>query len=276
MQLTDNEYFAGLTEVACYMSMEKDLNDFSAFSNFNEIWKEEDLNFGGYKIRTHVMLPEIKNYQEESTLLKVTKPTVQQVSYTFNHKKMIPISYSQELLRASFLNADGINSFVSYVMQQVNNACQVFIFEEIIKVCLNGSPDILQILEDNSVDFSESKINMNARRIAGAVKTLAFNKETPITDVVIVCTPTAYARNFSNYELYTNPINTRIEVIAHEELNDDIIYIIPKQHIVFFYALSFSGSFFDPSNLMVNNFIHFWSCIDTDNNYKKLKIVKKT
>lgn len=275
MQLTDNEYFSGLTELACYMSMEKDLNDFSAFSNFNEIWKEEDLNFGGYKIRTHVNLPEIKDYQEESTLLKVTKPTIEQIEYTFNHKKMVPISYSQELLRASFLNGDGINAFVSYVMQQVNNACQVFIYEELIKTCLNGSATSLQILEDTSKDFSESKINMNARRIAGAVKTLAFNKETPITDVVIVCTPTAYARNFSNYELYTNPINTRIEVVSHEQLSDDIIYVIPKQHIVYFYALNFSGSFFDPSNLMVNNFVHFWCCIDSDEKYKKLNIIKK-
>ena len=275
MQLTDNEYFAGLTELACYMSMEKDLNDFSAFSNFNEIWKEDDLNFGGYKIRTHVKLPEIKDYQEESTLLKVTKPMIEQVSYTFNYKKMIPISYSQELLKASFLNGDGINVFVSYVMQQVNNACQVFIFDEIIKTCLNGSATRLQILEDTSTDFSESKINMNARRISGAVKTLAFNKETPITEVVIVCTPAAYARNFSNYELYTNPINTRIEVISHEQLNDDVIYVIPKQHIVYFYALNFSGSFFDPSNLMVNNFVHFWCCIDSDEKYTKLNIVKK-
>ena len=133
MQLTDNEYFAGLTEVACCMSMEKDLNDFSAFSKFNEIWKEDDLTFGGYKLRTHVNLPELKDYQEESTLLKITKPKIEQSQYNFNHKKMVPISYSQEILRASFLNGDGINNFVSYVMQQVNNACQVFIYNEIIK-----------------------------------------------------------------------------------------------------------------------------------------------
>lgn len=275
MQMSDNEYFAGLTEVACYMSMEKDLNDFSAFSKFNEIWKEDDLTFGGYKLRTHVKLPELKDYQEESTLLKVTKPEIEQASYTFNYKKMVPISYSQELLRASFLNGDGINAFVSYVMTQVNNACQVFIYDEIINVCLGGSAKRLQILEDNSSDFTEAKINMNARRIAGAVRSMAFNKETPITDTVILCTPTAYARNFSNYELYTDPINTRVEVIVHEELNDDIIYVIPKQNIVFFYTLNFSGSFFDPSNLMINNFVHFWCCIDTDGKYEKLNITKK-
>ena len=275
MQLTDNEYFAGLTELACYMSMEKDLNDFSAFSKFNEIWKEEDLTFGGYKLRTHINLPELKDYQEESTLLKVTKPSVEQTQYTFNHKKMIPISYSQELLRASFLNGDGINAFITYIMQQVNNACQVFIYNEIIKACLGGSANRLQILEDNSNDFTEAKINMNARRIAGAVRAMAFNKETPITESVILCSPAAYARNFSNYELYTDPINARVEVIVHEQLDDDIIYVIPKQSIVFFYALNFSGSFFDPSNLMVNNFVHFWCCVDNDEKYKKLNITKK-
>lgn len=268
--LTDNEYFAGLTDLACVLSMEKDLNNFEKCEEFIGFWEEESLPFGSHIIRRHVTLPNVEEYSETSTLLTVKKPSVVEKDFKINKKKMIPLSYSKELLQTSFTSELGINEFVSYLMNQIQNAKTNFIFKEMLNLI---STTTKQTFANTKLTLSGAvslqTVNKNNQILTYSLDELKYsqNGKNPITECVVLMNKEEATYTLVNNTQYENE-KVHFFVIPKSIMDlEKKVLIIPKYALVYFSSVNFVGSFFDPSNLMVNNFAHFWICVDRDDLY---------
>lgn len=270
LTLTDNEYFAGLTDLACVLSMEKDLNNFEKTKEFINFWEEEELPFGCTMIRRHVDLPNVEEYSETSTLLTVKKPTVTEKTFKINNKKMIPLSYSKELLQTAFTSEIGINEFVSYLLDQLQNAKTNYIFKKMLETLKNTNKVELENTKLTlSGAVSLQTVNKNNQILTYSLDELKYSKngKKPITECVVIMNKEEATYTLVNNNQYEND-KIHFFVIPKSLLDlEKKVLIVPKYALVYFSSINFVGSFFDPSNLMVNNFAHFWNCIDRDDAY---------
>lgn len=270
LTLTDNEYFGGLTDLACVLSMEKDLNNFEKTKEFIDFWEEEELPFGCTMMRRHVNLPNVEEYSETSTLLTVKKPSVSEKIFKINNKKMIPLSYSKELLQTAFTSEVGINAFVSYLLDQIQNAKTDYVFKKMLELLKNTSKENFPNTKLTlSGAVSLQTVNKNNQILTYSLDELKYSREgkKPITECVVLMNKEEATYTLMNNNQYENE-KVHFFVIPKSLMDlEKKVLIVPKYALVFFSSINFAGSFFDPSNLMVNNFVHFWNCIDRDDAY---------
>ena len=295
--LTDNEFFSGLSNLALFMRIYA-TNTSKKADDFVESFMTDVLERGNQKLYPYADLPSVGNYSETSSLLTVTKPTVGEESIKITEKKVIKSSYSAYILDAAFTSEYGMNDFVGYLLGQMESAKTSYLYDVIINDLFTksfGAGSGAQAKQLHEVDqisltglTSLADINgaksYNAKELAIAVQDdidniqvynddYNFKGLTEAVDwkdlrVVLVAkyryqevmeVMASLLRSDVIDEEFNKPellIVPSIKVPENKTL--EIAWIMHKAFYQMFYKFVVNTSFFDASNLCVNNFLHFW------------------
>ena len=295
--LTDNEFFSGLTNLALFMRIYA-TNTSKKADDFVESFMTDVLERGNQKLYPYADLPSVGDYSATSSLLTVTKPTVGEERIVVDQKKVIKSSYSAYILDAAFTSEYGMNDFIGYLLGQMESAKTAYLYDVIINDIFNksfGAGSGAQAKQLHDVDqisltglTSLADINgaksYNAKELAQAMQEDIQNIQVYNTgynfkglkeavdwkDLRIVLR--AKYRNAEVMEVMASLLNSDVldrdydkpellivpEIKVPDGKTLEIGWIMHKAFYQMFYKFVVNTSFFDASNLCVNNFLHFW------------------
>ena len=295
--LTDNEFFSGLTNLALFMRIYA-TNTSKKADDFVESFMTDILERGNQKLYPYADLPSVGNYSETSSLLTVTKPTVGEEAIAITEKKVIKSSYSAAILDAAFTSEYGMNDFIGYLLGQMESAKTAYLYDvitndiftknfgsgsgaqakqlhEVDQISLTGLTSLadingaksynakelavamqddiqnIQVYNDKynfkglkeAVDYKDLRVVLVAKyRYAEVMEVMASLLNSDVID-----------KDFEKPEVLIVP---SIKVPENREM--EIAWIMHKAFYQMFYKFVVNTSFFDASNLCVNNFLHFW------------------
>ena len=295
--LTDNEFFSGLTNLALFMRIYA-TNTSKKADDFVESFMTDILERGNQKLYPYADLPSVGNYSETSSLLTVAKPTVGEEAIAITEKKVIKSSYSAAILDAAFTSEYGMNDFIGYLLGQMESAKTAYLYDVIIndlftksfgagsgaqakqlhevdQISLTGLTSLadingaksynakelavamqddiqnIQVYNDKynfkglkeAVDYKELRVVLVAKyRYAEVMEVMASLLNSDVID-----------KDFEKPEVLIVP-----SIKVPENRESEVAWIMHKAFYQMFYKFVVNTSFFDASNLCVNNFLHFW------------------
>jgi hypothetical protein len=291
--LTDNEFFSGLTNLALIMRLYA-TNTSDVADNFVNSFATDTLANGNQKFFTFSKLPTVSDYSDASSLLTVTKVDTNQEYIIVSEKKMIKSSFNEKILTQAFTSDSGMNEFTGYLLGQMESAKTDYIYDMIItdifgKVFTGTKQNHTINTIDTSAITDFAQLNaaeiINQKRITIGIQDdlqniQVFNdeyngkigyKQALKTDDMrmLFCNP-YHNENIVNLyssllkseyieKSFEKPILQVIPSIKIPSGNTNVIgYLMHKYAYQFFYKFTFMGTFFDMSNLSINNFLHFW------------------
>lgn len=291
--LTDNEFFTGMSNLALFMRLYA-TNTSSAPDEFVNSFMTETLGSGNTKIFPWTDLPTVSDYSPTSSLLTVTKVNAGEEYIQITEKKVIKSSYNKYILDMAFTSEEGMNQFIGYMLGQMESAKIDHLYDVIVDALYTktfGNRFIAVDQYDTSGAQSFSEMNagelINQKNIANALQ-LAINnisvyntaynglgnkqaldvrdmkfifvdpyKTKSVTDLMATLLNSKYiSESFDKPELYSIPTSKVPEL--QEGVRQPIGFLMHKYAFQMFYKFTFMGSFFDVSNLTINNFLHFW------------------
>lgn len=289
--LTDNEFFTGLSNLALFMRLYA-TNTSSVAEKFVESFMTDTLASGNTKVFPWADLPTVSDYKETSSLLTVTKVNAGEEYIQITERKVIKSSYSKYILDMAFTSESGMNEFIGYLLGQMESAKVDHLYNVIINDLFTKVYSGTQLVEVNQYDTSNatsfSEINagdlINQKAISKAVEltvnnigvystsynSLGNKEALDVQDMKFVfCEPyhteniinlfatllksDVIEKSFAKPTMYTVP---QIKIPSGKNLV--IGWLMHKYAYQMFYKFVFMGSFFDVSNLVINNFLHFW------------------
>lgn len=290
--LTDNEFFTGLSNLALVMRLYA-TNTSRRPNAFIDNFATETLDNGNTKIFPFSDLPAVQDYNPVSTVLNVTKVDTNEETISITEKKVIPSSYSTFILEMAFTSDSGMNNFVGYLLGQMESARTKYLYEQIISDLFAKVPaqstQVLRITVTDPTTIADPTARnaqelLNQKEIAKQIERLISNMSVystayngkvyqqalDLSDLVLVITDKY--RTDSVVDLMATLLNSKyidesfdkpqmlvIPQISVPTGNDNVVgWVMHKKAYQWFYKFVFQGSFFDVSNLCVNNFQHFW------------------
>lgn len=289
--LTDNEFFTGLSNLALLMRLYA-TNTSSVPERFVDSFMTETLGAGNTKIFPWADLPTVDDYSPTSSLLTVTKVNAGEEYLQITEKKVIKSSYNRYILDMAFTDESGMNNFIGYLLGQMESAKVDHLYNVIINDLFTKvySGTQLKYVDQYDLtsatsftDLNNGKL-LNQKNIAKDVELVVRNAEVfntdynslgnkealSVGDMKFIFNEPYHTENlidlfatllkseviensFSKPTMYTIP---PIKVPAGQEAV--IGWVMHKYAYQIFYKFTFMGSFFDVSNLTINNFLHFW------------------
>lgn len=293
--LNDNEFFTGLTNLALFIRLYA-TNTSEMVGGFIKSFSTDTLANGDRKLFPYSDLPEVQDYSETSSLLTVTKVDTGEEEIVISEKKVIPSSYSSRILSMAFTSESGMNEFIGYILGQMESARDKYIFEGTITdlyaktfsgdmqnkdVDFYNLSDISTLTELNSGQLVNNKnlamamqmITRNMQIYSDKYNSLGLQSAVKLSDLKFVFAEPYHSDNLMN--LYATLLKSDVikdsfdmpKMITIPELaipttpatNPNVIgWVMHKYAYQWFYKFVFMGSFFDMSNLVINNFLHFW------------------
>lgn len=308
MVLTDNQFFTGLTNLALFMRLYA-TNTSRFADDFVDSFATDTLANGDRKIFHFSDLPQVKDYSETSSLLSVTKVDTNEEYIVVTERKVIPSSFNKFILTQAFTSDSGMNEFMGYLLGQMESAKTNYIYNKIItdifaKEFTGDRLKEITLLDENAqtnvTDLNNAQI-INQKRIYLAVRDIVQNIQVynnkynakgytqaldPKDMRFLYCNPYAnenvvnlFASLLNSSELtkdYEKPITQVIPSISITPQNSKVVgFLMHKYSYQFFYKFTFMGSFFDASNLVINNFLHFWLGAGWLDNLPAVKFMEK-
>lgn len=295
--LTDNEFFSGLTNLALFMRIYA-TNTSKKADDFVESFMTDILERGNQKLYPYADLPSVGNYSETSSLLTVTKPTVGEEAIAITEKKVIKSSYSAAILDAAFTSEYGMNDFIGYLLGQMESAKTAYLYDvitndiftksfgagsgaqakqlhEVDQISLTGLTSLADINGAKSYNAKELAVAMqddiqNIQVYNDKYNFKGLKEAVDYKDLRVVLV--AKYRYAEVMEVMASLLNSDVidkdfekpEVLivpsikVPENKDEEIAWIMHKAFYQMFYKFVVNTSFFDASNLCVNNFLHFW------------------
>lgn len=138
--LTNNEYYAGLTNLALYIAMYDTVSSGKVSSIINT-FKTESLDYGDTKIFRSLPLPEVSDYSKTTSLLENNQASITydgndynviEDTVSVNFKKLIKSTYNRQMLTLAVKSEYGVGEFIATVIRNIVAAKDDFIFDELI------------------------------------------------------------------------------------------------------------------------------------------------
>lgn len=293
--LTDNEFFTGLTNLA--LNMRLYATNTSRFAdNFVDSFATDTLASGNQKLFVFSELPSVGDYSETSSLLTVTKVDTNEENIVVTEKKVVKSSFNKYILDMAFTSESGMNEFMGYLLGQMESAKTSYIYNQIITdlfaKTFDNTENRKQLNEVTLID--ETKISditqlnnaqiINQKRIYLAIQdvlqniqtyTNVYNKKKYMQALDVDDMRFVYCNPYANEQVVNLFASLLKSEVIKDEFKTPITQIIPsikipdgKANVIgilmhkyayqFFYKFTYMGSFFDVSNLCINNFLHFW------------------
>ena len=295
--LTDNEFFSGLSNLALFMRKYA-TNTSKKADEFVESFMTDVLEVGNQKLYPYADLPSVSDYSETSSLLTVTKNTVGEESIKITEKKVIKMSYSAQILDAAFTSEYGMNDFIGYLLGLMESAKTAYLYDVVIndiftktfgagsgaqakqlhqvnQISLTGltslsdingaisynSKELTKAMQDDIQNIQVYNTGYNFKGLKEAVdhKDLRVLLVAPYYNNEVIEVMASLLRSDVIDEKFDKPELLLVPSIkVPENRTQEIAWIMHKAFYQMFYKFVVTTSFFDASNLCVNNFLHFW------------------
>lgn len=311
--LNSNMYYSGLTNLALFIKMYS-LESISRSDALINSFMTETLSYGDTKIFRTLPLPEVGDYSKTSSLLSDHTATITinnvdvnviEDTIKIDKFKVIPSTYSREVLDMAVTSADGANTFISHVLHNMEAAKVDYLYNEIINKLFTNTYNATETItvfntsDATSVTELDTMEKLNQKYIAlGLQKVLddmqvfstSYNKyglkqAVTLDDLrFVICQPfknesvvnlmAELLKSNLISENFPKPDTITIPQLKIPENNDNVVgFIMHKKYIQLFYNMVFMGNFFDVSTLRVNNFLHFWYGLGQVDQLPAVKVV---
>lgn len=293
--LTDNEFFTGLTNLALFMRIYAN-NTSAKPREFVDSFMTDTLERGNQKLFPWADLPSVGNYSETSSLLTVAKARHGEEALRITEKKVVKSSYSAYILDAAFTSEYGMNDFIGYINGQMESAKEDYMYDLIVTDLYGKNFDsgvgakqkhtVATILKDGLTSLSDilGAETYNGKQIAKAMQedikniqvfntqynSLGIKEAIKLEELRVVINADYEIKEVMDVmatllnsdvidKSFEKPSQISIASIKVPEGQENVIgWIMHKAYYQVFYKFSVMTSFFDASNLCVNNFLHFW------------------
>lgn len=306
--LNDNQFFTGLSNLALFIRVYA-TNTSTKVKSFVDNFATETLANGDTKLFPFADLPNVGDYSEESTLLRVTKNTVKEENIKITEKKVISASYNQYILDMAFTNDSGMNMFIGYIIGLMESAKDSYIYDTIITDLFGREytgtrlieVDQLQILPADTAEEINAKKLYNAKEIQLKIEDTinnmgvfsnkynesGYKQALDVKDLrLVICNPyhnqqiidlfAELLRSDYIENSYEKPEKIVIPSISIPSGQEKVVgWIMHKNAYQWFYKFIVALAFFDSSNLNTNRFLHFWFGKGFLNTLPAVKIVVK-
>lgn len=134
---------------------------------------------GDGKIILAADVPKVLDLSDASTLLTVTKPTVESQYLSVTRYKVVPVSTNSYLMRNAFVEVSAMSTFIAYIRASARTAKDMYIYGDLLNQLAtytpaNGNQTITINIQDISSITDPEKIQ--------SVKTL--NSNTIVTEMI--------------------------------------------------------------------------------------------
>lgn len=306
--LNDNQFFTGLSNLALFIRVYA-TNTSTKVKSFVDNFATETLANGDTKLFPFADLPNVGDYSEESTLLRVTKNPVKEEDIKITEKKVISASYNQYILDMAFTNDSGMNMFIGYIIGLMESAKDSYIYDTIITDLFGREytgtrlieVDQLQISPQDTAEEINAKKLYNAKEIqlkiedtinnmgvfSNKYNASGYKQALDVKDLrLIICNPyhnqqiidlfAELLRSDYIENSYEKPEKIVIPSISIPSGQENVVgWIMHKNAYQWFYKFIVALAFFDSSNLNTNRFLHFWFGKGFLNTLPAVKIVVK-
>lgn len=306
--LNDNQFFTGLSNLALFIRVYA-TNTSTKVKSFVDNFATETLANGDTKLFPFADLPNVGDYSEESTLLRVTKNPVKEEDIKITEKKVISASYNQYILDMAFTNDSGMNMFIGYIIGLMESAKDSYIYNTIITDLFGREytgtrlieVDQLQISPQDTAEEINAKKLYNAKEIqlkiedtinnmgvfSNKYNASGYKQALDVKDLrLIICNPyhnqqiidlfAELLRSDYIENSYEKPEKIVIPSISIPSGQENVVgWIMHKNAYQWFYKFIVALAFFDSSNLNTNRFLHFWFGKGFLNTLPAVKIVVK-
>lgn len=237
IQLTDNEFYTGLTNLALFVKVYGVTNN-TKVDQFVNAFRSEPLAYGDTKVFRSLPIPEVGEYSTTSSLLQVNIPkftnkltnqdeNVAEESITVNQFKLIKSTYTRTMLELAVTGESGVNDFITQVINNMNAAKSDYLFNAILDALLDAPMYTESVtLDEPSVDATQQEATAisleNNKKISLAIQKIidgmqiysdTFNRiglkqATPLSDLrLIVLQP---YKNKAVVDLFAELLNSPI------------------------------------------------------------------
>lgn len=150
MQLNDNQFYTGLTNLALYVAMYA-TNKSNRTKSLIDTFTTESLDYGDTKIFRSVPLPQVGDYSENSSILGNHTPQfvptggsdpVNAIEETIkiSNFKLIKNTINRYMLEMAVKSEYGISDFVAIVMGNIEAAKNDYLYDMLINQLFDATP----------------------------------------------------------------------------------------------------------------------------------------
>lgn len=186
MQLNDNQFYTGLTNLALYVAMYA-TNRSSRTKSLIDTFTTESLDYGDTKIFRSVPFPQVGDYSDNSSILGNHTPSfvptgeetsVNAIEETIkiNNFKLIKNTINRYMLEMAVKSEYGISDFVAIVMGNIEAAKNDYLYDMLINQLFDATPGATQTVTTISPGESpapseiQAASTMNQKNIALAIQ----------------------------------------------------------------------------------------------------------
>ena len=304
--LTDNDFFTGLSNLALHMRLYA-TNTSNVPNEFVDSFMTETLGSGNTKIFPWADLPSVTDYSPTSSLLTVTKVNAGEEYLQITEKKVIKSSFTRYILDMAFTDESGMNSFIGYLLGQMESAkidhlYDVIVYDLTTKVFgagqtinvdqydLSGATSFTDLnngktlnqkeiaeklqLAINNISVYNTTYNELGNKEALDVGDMKFIFADPYKTQNVIDLMATLLRSDVLDKDFKKPTMLTIPTTKCSNAPAMIGILMHKYAYQLFYKFVFMGTFFDVSNLCINNFLHFWYGKGWLQNLPAVKFVK--
>lgn len=292
IQLNQNEFLANLCNLVVVTRINKTVNDID--SPLVRSCMMEDVPYGDSKLLITVDTLEAKDYSKTSSLLTVSEPTVDEQELETTDKKFFTVTLNRYLLKGAFANEYSMSDCVAVILSMLQKSKGIYLYKKVVGAYENWTPtqtdqtltiDLIDTTDMTGQELYSAQVT-NAKTILKKIQNLYENMTAPTRKYNDIEYETFMSGD--DYKLILNSnFSNLIDVDALATLlNSSKItdkqtwretYIIPSEQFTNSdtktkvigwlgdrekYQISprfeVATSFSDGSNLMDNNWLHFW------------------
>lgn len=222
------------------------------------------------------------DYEANSSLLTVKKPTTHEETIAVTDRKKWKVSLTRYLMQGAFTDEYALSSFYNLLVSMLSKTKNVFLYNKSINALNNWVPTLatqtvtVKVNEDDSMEEQAKKIYLALKDIYlnmlapnDLYNDIAFTEDAMISDLnfyvnakyenLLEVSANAFAYNLSELSKWLGDNKFLIpsrKISGENESTIGWIWHHEKYQIRPFFDVS--TSFFDPDNLVQHHYIHSW------------------
>lgn len=317
MQLNQNEFLPNLLNLVVMTRINNSVNG----KRINDLLASvfvDPIEYGDGELLISVDTLNASDYSETSSLLKATKPTINEQYLSTTDKKFVAVTLNRYLMKGAFANEYSLADCLAVIESMLEKTKDIYCYKKTVKALEDwtptdnaGSPvnadtqkitiDLIQTTGMTGNTLVETE-KANALKVYTTIRNIALNIQAPSRNYNELQFEEMY--NADQLNMYINSkFDTQINTYAYasllnsEKLNNIEQYkksiIIPTEQfksenqetLIGWLAVDkkyriaprfvLATSFFDGSNLNLNEWLHFWLVSGFDKGKAMVKFTAK-
>lgn len=291
MTLNQNEFVGDLLNLVLELKVNKTTNGERVNELINE-FTNDMVEYGDSKGYISVDTLTASDYSKTSSLLTVNEPTMDEQFLTTTDRKKIAVSISRYLMKGAFTGENSLSEAIAVIESMLEKTKVIYTYKKIVSAFENYVPaeatQVVSVALDSEAGLSgadlEAVRRINAIKLHSAMRDVSIEMQTPTRkyndlayEEMYNADDLVFVKN-SEIETYINAY-AFAELLNSDKLNNIKLYdksiLIPQSQFTGDQSKTIgwlcskgkyqilprfvvATSFVDGSNLMTQEWLHFW------------------